>query len=551
MKSPTLKALTVGLVMATGLTASAIAEPTSMFILDASGSMWGRLPDSQMKIVAARDAMGELVGALPDSIATGLIAYGHRRKGDCGDIEIVQQATPGGSSKIPELIATLQPRGKTPISDALQLAGDKLTGIEDQTTIVLVSDGIETCEGDPCAVAASLAAAQTNLSIHVIGYAVDQPTRTQLECVADKGNGEYFTADDLGGLKTALAAVTESIRTAEPVAAPEPIEVATPEVADTGSAITIQIAGPGTIRLDMAEWTQAPKYWKILDPETGEEIAKTSDSEVSVMPGDYQLAWRHLEHGSEEVTLPQIITVESGKVTDAPIKTGLQLVPPADTDTPYYWQLLPEGAKVKKSFRGRDAAAWYWVWDPVPVPAGAYTLLIRQSEHDHSEANLGRVVLEEGQLQQLPLDQGVNVAWNSTWGDEVYNITFTAENGDQIKTDTQGPLFLAPGTYGVTLRLTQHGHRDAPFGTIEVSDTGFADAMLTSGITFETAIEGEFKLTATDLDTGEKAVMSNRWGPMPLGAGRYSFDLQLKGNKAQTIVPELEIKAGQFITAKM
>ncbi|MEH6728415.1 MAG: VWA domain-containing protein, partial [Hyphomicrobiales bacterium] len=499
MKSLTLKALSIGLLMTASLSLQAEAEPTSMFILDASGSMWGRLPDSQMKIVAARDAMSELVGALPDNISTGLIAYGHRRKGDCGDIEVVQEATPGGGSKIADIIATLQPRGKTPISDALKLAGNKLTGIEDQTTIVLVSDGIETCEGNPCAVAEALAAAQVNLSIHVIGYSVDQLTRTQLQCVADKGNGEYFTADDLSGLKTALATVTESIRSAEPIAVPEPIIVAAPEAADTGSAITIQIAGPGTIRLDMADWTHAPKYWKILDPETGEEIAKTSENEASVMPGDYQLAWRHLEHGSAEVILPQIVTVESGKVTDAPIKTGLQLVPPAETETPYYWQLLPEGAKVKKSFRGRDAAAWYWVWDAVPVPAGAYTLLIRQSEHDHSEANLGRVVLEEGQLQQLPLDQGVNVAWNSVWGDEVYNITFTHENGDQIKTDTQGPLFLAPGKYDVSLRLTQHDHRDAPFGTVEVSDTGFADAMLTSGITFDTAIEGEFKLIATDL----------------------------------------------------
>jgi len=551
MKSLTLKALSVGLVMTASLSLQAEAEPTSMFILDASGSMWGRLPDNQMKIVAARDAMSELVGALPDNISTGLIAYGHRRKGDCGDIEVVQEATLGGSSNIAEIIASLQPRGKTPISDALKLAGEKLTGIEDQTTIVLVSDGIETCEGDPCAVAEALATSQANLNIHVIGYAVDQPTRTQLQCVADKGNGQYFTADDLSGLKNALAKVTESIRTAEPIATPEPIVVATPEVADTGNAITIQIAGPGTIRLNMADWTQAPKYWKILDPETGEEIAKTNENEVSVMPGDYQLAWRHLEHGAEEVMLPQIVTVESGKVTDAPIKTGLQLVPPAETERPYYWQLLPEGAKVKKSFRGRDAAAWYWVWDAVPVPAGTYTLLIRQSEHDHSEANLGRVVLEEGQLQQLPLDQGVNVAWNSAWGDDVYDIIFTHENGDQIKTDAQGPLFLAPGKYSVALRLTEHGHRAAPFGTVEVTETGFADAMLTSGITFETAIEGKFKLIATDLDTGEEATMTNRWGPMPLGTGRYSFDLHLEGNKRQTIVPELEIKPGQFITAKM
>lgn len=543
-------ALAASLLLAPNMLTGALAQSTSMFILDASGSMWGRLPDNQMKIVAAREAMGELLGALPENISTGLIAYGHRKKGDCGDIEVIQEAVAGGGAKIAARIGSLQPRGKTPISDSLQLAGDKLTGIEDPTTIVLVSDGIETCEGDPCAVAASLAQSQANLSIHVIGYAVDLKTKTQLQCVADKGRGKYFTADNLGELKMALATVTESITTAEPIMIEVP-EVEAPMVEDTSTTITIQIAGPGTIKLKLADWVTEPKYWKILDPETGEAAVKTSDDEISTMAGDYQLAWRHVEHGAHEVNLPQIITVKSGEITEAIIDTGIQLVPPAETERPYYWQLLPAGSDIKKTFRSRDATAWYSVWDAVPVPAGSYTLLMRQSEHDHTEANLGTVILESGQLTQLPLDHGVNVQWNDAWGDDVYDILFTGSDGETTKTDTEGPLFLAPGDYDVSLRLTEHGHRDAQFGRITVSKNGFTDPQLTSGITFDTKIEGKFSIIAKNLDTGSEAKMTNRWGPMPLGAGRYQFDLKMEGNKAQTIVPELEIKPGQYITAKM
>lgn len=543
-------ALAASLLLAPNMLTGALAQSTSMFILDASGSMWGRLPDNQMKIVAAREAMGELLGALPENISTGLIAYGHRKKGDCGDIEVIQEAVAGGGAKIAARIGSLQPRGKTPISDSLQLAGDKLTGIEDPTTIVLVSDGIETCEGDPCAVAESLAQSQANLSIHVIGYAVDLKTKTQLQCVADKGRGKYFTADNLGELKTALATVTESIKTAEPIMIEVP-EVEAPMVEDTSTTITIQIAGPGTIKLKFADWVTKPKYWKILDPETGEEAVKTSDDEISTMAGEYQLAWRHVEHGAHEVNLPQIITVKSGEITEAIIDTGIQLVPPAETERPYYWQLLPAGSDFKKTFRSRDATAWYSVWDAVPVPAGSYTLLMRQSEHDHTEANLGNVVLKSGQLTQLPLDNGVNVQWNDAWGDDVYDIVFTGSDGETTKTDTEGPLFLAPGDYDVSLRLTEHGHRDAQFGRITVSENGFTDPKLTSGITFDTQIEGKFSIIAKNLDTGSEAKMTNRWGPMPLGAGRYQFDLKMEGNKAQTIVPELEIKPGQYITAKM
>ncbi|MEP4433301.1 MAG: VWA domain-containing protein, partial [Hyphomicrobiales bacterium] len=290
-------AIAACLLFAPTVATSALAQSTSMFILDASGSMWGRLPDNQMKIVAARDAMGELLGALPQNISTGLIAYGHRKKGDCGDIEVVQDAVAGGGAKIAARIGTIQPRGKTPISASLQLAGSKLTGIEDPTTIVLVSDGIETCEGDPCAVAESLAQSQANLNIHVIGYAVDIKTKTQLQCVAEKGRGKYFTADNLGELESALTTVTESIKTAEPIKIAAP-EVEAPKVDNNSASITIEIAGPGTIKLKLADWVTEPKYWKILDPETGEEVVKTSEDEISTMAGDYQLAWRHVEHGA-------------------------------------------------------------------------------------------------------------------------------------------------------------------------------------------------------------------------------------------------------------
>ena len=57
-----------------------------LFILDASGSMWGKL-DGKEKIVIAREVMEELINGLPEGVHVGLEVYGHRRKGDCEDIE--------------------------------------------------------------------------------------------------------------------------------------------------------------------------------------------------------------------------------------------------------------------------------------------------------------------------------------------------------------------------------------------------------------------------------------------------------------------------------
>ncbi|MBG6173855.1 MAG: VWA domain-containing protein [Roseibium album] len=550
MKS--LKILTASTALAFGLTTGTpvLADPSSMFILDASGSMWGRLDDGRPKISVAREVLSSVTSKLPVSVNAGLIAYGHRRKGDCSDIELVHPISAAGGAAIGGKLNSLSPRGKTPITEALRLAAEKLTGQEDDRTIVLVSDGIETCEGDPCALAEALQKSDAGLKIHVVGYGVDADAQKQLQCVAEKGGGAYFPANDTSGLVEALSQVTESIATQETIV------VEAPEVTEAADTIQLQIAGPGTIQLKLADWVKMPKYWKITNPETADEIAKVTEDSVSAMPGAYQLVWRHLEHGAQEVTLPEVVSVSSGQTTEVAIDTGLQLVPPTGEDKPYYWQLLTNDSDLENSFRKREPAAWYWVWDAVPVPPGDYTLIVRQSEHDHAEVNLGRISLDKGKLTQIALDQGLNLSWNADW-DQIYYLKVTDAAGNETKFDGQGPIFLAPGTYDLALRLTEHNHSEADFGTITVSEKGFVDAKLTSGIKFDTQIPGEIKVTAKNLDTGKEASISwsgsssNRWPPMPLGAGRYQIDMQIKGSAPMTIVPEVSIKPGQFITAKM
>ena len=82
-----LTALTVGLPATAGTAAQDDASaPNVVFILDASGSMWGQI-EGENKIVIARRVLRELVGELPGDAEVGLVAYGHRREGDCEDIE--------------------------------------------------------------------------------------------------------------------------------------------------------------------------------------------------------------------------------------------------------------------------------------------------------------------------------------------------------------------------------------------------------------------------------------------------------------------------------
>ena len=68
------------------------AAPAGLvLVLDASGSMWGQI-EGKNKIVIAREVMGGLIDGLADDQEVGLVAYGHRREGDCADIELVTRS---------------------------------------------------------------------------------------------------------------------------------------------------------------------------------------------------------------------------------------------------------------------------------------------------------------------------------------------------------------------------------------------------------------------------------------------------------------------------
>ena len=126
---------------------------------------------------------------------------------------------------------------------------------------------------------------------------------------------------------------------------------------------------------------------------------------------------------------------------------------------------------------------------------------------------------------------------NDDW-ENIYYLLMTDEAGREHKFRKRGPVILAPGRYKVALRLTEHNHSEASFGEIVVGETGFVDAQLTSGIKFNTKIEGEIAIFAVNLESGEEAKIhwsrssSNPWPAMPLGAGRYRFDIADQGIEA-------------------
>ena len=106
-------------------------------------------------------------------------------------------------------ISSINPKGMTPITRSLEKAGAVLAAAESYTTIILVSDGKETCKGDPCAAMKGLREKGIQVTAHVVGFDVTDEEKKQLTCIAEQGGGRYFTAGNAEELKGALKEVLE------------------------------------------------------------------------------------------------------------------------------------------------------------------------------------------------------------------------------------------------------------------------------------------------------------------------------------------------------
>lgn len=165
-----------------------------VLILDASGSMWG-LVEGKAKIEIAKEVLSNLIEKLPENSDAGLVAYGHRRKGDCDDVEEIIALGKIDKNALISEIKKLNPKGKTPISRSIRLTAERIRHLEDPATIILVSDGRETCDPDPCRLVKTLEESGIKFILHVIGFDVTDEEKQELECMAREGGGIYFSAD--------------------------------------------------------------------------------------------------------------------------------------------------------------------------------------------------------------------------------------------------------------------------------------------------------------------------------------------------------------------
>lgn len=519
-----------------------------ILVMDASGSMRGKI-NGQTKMAIAKEVVAKVVGAWKPEDELGLVVYGHRDKNSCDDIETVIEPGRLDSRAFIGKVEGLVPKGKTPMTQAVLQAADALRYQEKPGTVILVSDGIENCNLDPCEVAAQLEKEGINLTVHTVGFGLDdEGAINQLKCMAEKTGGSFYTASNADELQTALN------KTVAPPVEVEPPKPVVPEYNVLGH-VTM---APG---VELAKPFLDP-YWEIyysVNGQKGERI--TTEFGVAIkynmaQSGDYIV--KIVGDGSNADIYSEFpVHIEAGQVSQLnySLDVGVvRLVAYLDEATPVadgslYWQFRKPTGDLLATKYGPDV---YFL-----LPGGTHKV----------EINLGAVKAEAdvqvavGQYleQKVSLGAGtIEVTGLYSEGGEAIPSGMTVElrkgqasldgKHEHIATDYNSPSLFktSSGKYQIVI-IKDHASKTydvelKPGQALKLAgsiDAGFLAIPGSDGSTFE--IYGAKK----DI-SGNRLRIANEYGALnkAFTAGKYVVKL-IESNGEVLGEKEFEVKAGE------
>ncbi|MBT5414710.1 MAG: hypothetical protein HOK81_08930, partial [Rhodospirillaceae bacterium] len=505
----------------------------------------------------ARNAIRALMADWSPGLELGLSTYGHRRKGDCGDIETLIPLGAADPQAVIAAVDGIQPKGKTPLSDAVRRAAEEMKYTEDAATVILISDGIETCDADPCAVGAALAESGVAFRAHVIGFDLDEKEQDSLRCLAENTGGQFIPAGNAASLQDALGQVVEVTVTEVQVKAEPP----KPEpVAAAGMRFKALYAEGGPQVKGALSW-EVNEAVKDIDGNR-KRVAYSYDTEpfFELAPGAYLLS---VTVGSATGTVEFEISADSPREMAVVLDAGLAAVMAKRTAgaEPIAGNLSWEVYGVDKDIDGKRKRFAY-SYDNQPLftlPAGRYLLEVTHGasggkaeiEVEAGKRAEAEIVLDSGiAAMSAALTEGAEpIGGSLAW--EVFE-TETDIDGKRSRVtysyDNQPQFFLHAGEYLVVLKRSasttealiavEAGQRaeiivDMAAGILKARAEGAGGSMSWEVLNAEPGIDGK------------RARVSYSYDAQPewtLPAGRYVVSLKSAGATGST---EVEIGAGK------
>lgn len=439
----------LGMAILLVLTTASLAADKTIVVLDASGSMWGQI-DGKPKLMIARETLHTVLQTLPPDLELGLMAYGHRDKGSCEDIELVVPPAVGMANAITSAADNMKFLGKTPLTAAVKQAAEALKYTEEKATVILITDGLETCNADPCAVASELEQSSVGFTAHVVGFGLTAEEGRQVACLAENTGGKYIQASDAQSLKDALV---ETVVAPAPAPAPAQ-EPAKPEF-NFAPVTTLSEGGPAIddsgLSYEIHRADSAGGKGESVRTEYGAYKG-------NLEPGDYIV---RADYGEAFLELPVKIEADKVAVPVFVLNAGILIIHPRASEGAE----IAGGATVMIDFPGDEGPATEYGDTKIVLPAGEHKVTVRIGEGEKTET----VQLAAGQTVEKDIVVGVGrVVANAYYkadGDKVeasgvtFQVVKADKNIDGSREDVEteyGPdsaFDLPPGDYVVIARM--------------------------------------------------------------------------------------------------
>ena len=420
------------------------AGPGLYVIYDSSNSMWGELDDGSRKYEAARQAMSEFLDSDFGDQALALRIYGAQRADDCTDSSLVVpfQSAGGAAPLINTAVTSSRPTGRTPIHlsllQALEDFGDR------PGRILLISDGIESCGADPCALLQEWRDRDIDIDVHVVGFGLRSEERPALVCMADAAGTSFVEAGSAAELATALDIVRET----EPGG----------EIADVSVPIDIQSYSRPILRLNLLNaegenLTGAGQATLVDDDGTPIEYAEvlevTTHSRNAILPGRVQVT-AGVRTRNGEIYLPNsttIVVAPNGETT-----TSLQVPEPPQVSV----LLRQDGEVLRPSGMAEaliegEVVFEFRVQDTIYVDPGDY--VFRTSPNDFNQNMTEEITVPDNGTTEVVFDLAPTIRtrvrlFAAPWGERLSGPTRYYSDGVEVAgANASNAVRLAPGTY--------------------------------------------------------------------------------------------------------
>ncbi|MBX3143261.1 MAG: VWA domain-containing protein [Trueperaceae bacterium] len=230
--------------------------PAVEVIFDASGSMGRALPSGEQRIVAAKRAVEQLIGeVLPDGTHFALRAFGHISPSSC-ESRLDVRLAPLDRAAAVQAVRAIEPKllSQTPLADALAAVAQDLSGAGASRIVILVTDGVESCGGDPAAAVAALKAAG-QIELAIVSLGVEADAQAIFGTLAAGVGASYVDVGSFETLIASLETLISSMQQAHLAEAQErlhpPFEVLDP----AGQVVASGRVGDAGISLPMGLYT--------------------------------------------------------------------------------------------------------------------------------------------------------------------------------------------------------------------------------------------------------------------------------------------------------